>query len=85
MVKIAIPNFCINFLNKTAKSLSILCDFAVAPLTGAWIKMNTFSWTSDRTMRSHPSRVRGLKWTHLTSGLDKKKSRTLYGAWIKTI
>ena len=39
MVKIAIPNFCINFLNKTAKSLSILCDFAVAPLTGAWIKM----------------------------------------------
>ena len=31
MVKIAIPNFCINFLNKTAKSLSILCDFAVAP------------------------------------------------------
>ena len=38
MVKIAIPNFCINFLNKTAKSLSILCDFAVAPLTGAWIK-----------------------------------------------
>ena len=34
---------------------------------------------------SHPSRVRGLKWTHLTSGLDKKKSRTLYGAWIKTI
>ena len=40
MVKIAIPNFCINFLNKTAKSLSILCDFAVAPLTGAWIKMD---------------------------------------------
>ena len=40
MVKIAIPNFCINFLNKTAKSLSILCDFAVAPLTGAWIKID---------------------------------------------
>ena len=39
MVKIAIPNFCINFLNKTVKSLSILCDFAVAPLTGAWIKI----------------------------------------------
>ena len=33
------PNFYINFLNKTAKSLSILCDFAVAPFTGAWIKM----------------------------------------------
>ena len=39
MVKIAIPNFCINFLNKTVKSLSILCDLAVAPLTGAWIKI----------------------------------------------
>ena len=39
MVKIAIPNFCINFLNKTVKSLSILCDFAVASFGGAWIKM----------------------------------------------
>ena len=39
MVKIAIPNFCINFLNKTVKSLSILCDFAVASLADAWIKM----------------------------------------------
>ena len=106
MVKIAIPNFCINFLNKTAKSLSILCDFAVAPLTGAWIKIScvtssscsftvaplTGAWIKifkfemkTRATASHPSRVRGLKWTHLTSGLDKKKSRTLYGAWIKTI
>ena len=39
MVKIAIPNFCINFLNKTVKSLSILCDFAVASLADAWIKI----------------------------------------------
>ena len=39
MVKIALPNFCINFLNKTVKSLSILCDFAVASLVGAWIKI----------------------------------------------
>ena len=39
MVKIAMPNFCINFLNKTVKSLSILCDFAVASLVDAWIKM----------------------------------------------
>ena len=106
MVKIAIPNFCINFLNKTAKSLSILCDFAVAPLTGAWIKICIIQcdctceeshpsrvrglkfpgFSPEKTgIESHPSRVRGLKWTHLTSGLDKKKSRTLYGAWIKTI
>ena len=33
------PNFCINFLNKAEKSLPILYDFAVAPLTGAWIKI----------------------------------------------
>ena len=39
MVKIAIPNFCINFLNKTVKSLSILRDFAVASFMGAWIKI----------------------------------------------
>ena len=39
MVKIAIPNFCINFLNKAAKLLTILCDFAVASFVGAWIKI----------------------------------------------
>ena len=33
------PNFCINFLNKAAKSLSILYDFAVASLADAWIKI----------------------------------------------
>ena len=39
MRKVIMPNFYINFLNKTVKSLSILCGFAVAPFTGAWIKM----------------------------------------------
>ena len=39
MVKIAIPNFCTNFLNKAAKLLPILYDFAVASLAGAWIKI----------------------------------------------
>ena len=33
------PNFCINFLNKAAKSLPILYDFAVASLVDAWIKI----------------------------------------------
>ena len=32
------PNFCINFLNKAAKLLSISYDFAVASSSGAWIK-----------------------------------------------
>ena len=40
MVKIAIPNFCINFLNKAAKLLPILYDFAVASLADAWIKID---------------------------------------------
>mgnify|MGYP004550092259 FL=1 len=39
MVKIAIPNFCINFLNKTVKSLSILRDFAVAPFMVRGLKL----------------------------------------------
>ena len=33
------PNFCINFLNKAAKLLPILYDFAVASLADAWIKI----------------------------------------------
>ena len=31
-------NFCINFLNKAAKLLTILYDFAVASYMDAWIK-----------------------------------------------
>ena len=34
------PNFCINFLNKAAKSLPILYDFTVASLMDAWIKIH---------------------------------------------
>ena len=40
MRKVTMPNFYINFLNKTVKSLSILCDFAVTSLADAWIKMS---------------------------------------------
>ena len=39
MRKVIMPNFYINFLNKTVKSLPILCDFAVASLADAWIKI----------------------------------------------
>ena len=39
MRKVTMPNFYINFLNKTVKSLSILCDFAVASSVDAWIKI----------------------------------------------
>ena len=39
MRKMTMTNFCINFLNKAAKLLPILYDFAVASLADAWIKM----------------------------------------------
>ena len=39
MRKMTMPNFCINFLNKAAKLLPILYDFAVASLADAWIKI----------------------------------------------
>ena len=62
MVKIAMPNFCINFLNKTVKSLSILYDFAVASLADAWIKIET-PMQLLMHLPSHPSRMRGLKFS----------------------
>ena len=37
------PNFCINFLNKAAKLLSISYDFAVASSSDAWIKTDETS------------------------------------------
>ena len=42
MRKMTMPNFCINFLNKAAKLLLILYDFAVASLADAWIKMGLY-------------------------------------------
>ena len=84
MVKIAIPNFCINFLNKTVKSLSILCDFAVAPFTGAWIKIKESSWYSAK-IKSHPSRVRGLKYLQNDSFWTQNQVAPFTGAWIKII
>ena len=42
MRKTTMPNFCINFLNKAAKLLLILYDFAVASLADAWIKMGLY-------------------------------------------
>ena len=60
MRKMTMPNFCINFLNKAAKSLPILYDFAVASLADAWIKINHIEYTNDSIL-SHPSRMRGLK------------------------
>ena len=56
------PNFCINFLNKAAKLLSISYDFAVAPSSDAWIKTGKARDFND-IVESHPPRMRGLKHT----------------------
>ena len=82
MVKIAIPNFCINFLNKTVKSLSILCDFAVAPFTGAWIKINVFLFPFDNYIVA-PFMVRGLKQRKNICYLNYFSVGTLGDVWIK--
>ena len=55
MRKMAMPNFCINFLNKAAKLLPILYDFTVASLMDAWIKMQERNVHNEKRGRSHPS------------------------------
>ena len=55
MRKMAMPNFCINFLNKAAKLLPILYDFTVASLADAWIKMQERNVHNEKRGRSHPS------------------------------
>ena len=47
MQRMTMPNLCINFLNKAAKSLPILYDFAVASLADAWIKIEYIIFSSD--------------------------------------
>ena len=82
MVKIAIPNFCINFLNKTEKSLPILCDFAVTSLADAWIKMQGIKVAEATKQGSHPLRMRGLKCQN--QSLQKNLFvASFVGAWIK--
>ena len=45
------PNFCINFLNKAAKLLTILYDFAVASYMDAWIKKQIMLLSRHRDWR----------------------------------
>ena len=62
MQRMTMPNFCINFLNKAAKLLSISYDFAVAPSSDAWIKTSSTKILCS-AKPSHPPRMRGLKHT----------------------
>ena len=60
MRKTTMPNFYINFLNKAAKSLPILYDFAVASFSGVWIKiLKNQGMTFNAIVASFG--VRGLK------------------------
>ncbi len=53
MQRMTMPNFCINFLNKAAKLLSISYDFAVASSSDAWIKtLITSAGTGEKSVAS---------------------------------
>ena len=69
-----IPNFCINFLNKAAKLLPILYDFAVASLADAWIKIALISGSEYESKMSHPSWMRGLKLERGETEMRKTRS-----------
>ena len=71
------PNFCINFLNKAAKLLSISYDFAVAPSSDAWIKTSSTKILCS-AKPSHPPRMRGLKH-YKNDFITSTTCRTLLG------
>ena len=73
MQRMTMPNFCINFLNKAAKLLSISYDFAVASSSDAWIK-TIFLVFVLILLVSHPPRMRGLKHPTLWTGIMKSMS-----------
>ena len=77
MQRMTMPNFCINFLNKAAKLLSISYDFAVASSSDAWIKTKS-SVTKRCLLLSHPPRMRGLKH-YKNDFITSTTCRTLLG------
>ena len=72
------PNFCINFLNKAAKLLSISYDFAVAPSSDAWIK-TFFGWYLDEWDTVAPSSDAWIKTLKCLSRTASPLRRTLLG------
>ena len=78
------PNFYINFLNKAAKSLLILYDFAVASLADAWIKIQIMLLSKHRDW-SHPSRMRGLKLTSYLKNIGLDPSHPMWMRGLKQI
>ena len=78
------PNFCINFLNKAAKSLSILYDFAVASLADAWIKMVDLY---EFLVQNHVAPLTGawIKTGSIIVARKRMNVASLADAWIKII
>ena len=55
----------------------------VAPFTGAWIEIYKEFYRSIFPIGSHPSRVRGLKFSSLGLVLDSAQVAPFTGAWIE--
>ena len=51
----------------------------VAPFTGAWIEIAPLIPDTDEYFRSHPSRVRGLKYANRRRSGGRCRGRTLHG------
>ena len=57
----------------------------VAPLVGAWIEISIATCTFDKPNSSHPSWVRGLKFSISYFSLSIFLVAPLVGAWIEII
>ena len=51
----------------------------VAPFTGAWIEITLTCTSAIADCESHPSRVRGLKYSSRAGAYYKMPGRTLHG------
>ena len=78
MQRMTMPNFCINFLNKAAKLLSISYDFAVAPSSDAWIKTVNHG-QFELQLDVAPSSDAWIKTRSNAWQTSAKQSRTLLG------
>ena len=56
---------------------------SVAPFTGAWIEIISAGGSAPSTMRSHPSRVRGLKYHEALDNDAFDFVAPFTGAWIE--
>ena len=56
---------------------------AVTPLAGVWIEIGTDRDCTAYRIKSHPSRVCGLKYIGITSSLGKAIVTPLAGVWIE--